>query len=95
MDAYVMGLIATPDGGVIAGGGFSTAGGVPVGKIAEWSGRPACAADMTCDKFLVFFDYDLFVTAFELGDPAADFNHDGFQDFFDYDGFVAAFEASC
>ncbi|XVJ60494.1 MAG: hypothetical protein HEQ23_14295 [Tepidisphaera sp.] len=56
-----------------------------------------CGADVNCDLFLDFFDYDEFVTAFETGSPAsvADFNADGFIDFFDYDEFVTAFEVGC
>jgi hypothetical protein len=56
-----------------------------------------CQADVNCDLFLDFFDYDDFVAAFESGTPAevADFNADGFVDFFDYDDFVEAFESGC
>jgi hypothetical protein len=56
-----------------------------------------CAADVNCDGFLDFFDYDTFVAAFETGAPqeVADFNADGFIDFFDYDEYVGAFEVGC
>jgi hypothetical protein len=56
-----------------------------------------CGADVNCDLFLDFFDYDEFVTAFETGSPGAvaDYNGDGFIDFFDYDDFVSAFEIGC
>ena len=54
-----------------------------------------CFADVNCDDFLDFFDYDDFVQAFEAGDPAADFNRDDFLDFFDYADFVQAFEEGC
>ncbi len=56
-----------------------------------------CPADVNCDGFLDFFDYDDFVAAFESGSPpeVADFNGDGFADFFDFDDFVAAFELGC
>jgi hypothetical protein len=40
-------------------------------------------------------DFDLFVTAFEAGDPSADFDHDGFLTGIDFDLFVAAFEQGC
>ena len=64
-----------------------------------WSRRitpPPCPADFNGDGFLDFFDYNDFVTAFEIGGALeADFNGDGFVDFFDYDDFVAAFEAGC
>lgn len=54
-----------------------------------------CTADILCDGFLDFFDYDAFVVAYETGDAVADFNEDGFLDFFDYDAFVIAFETGC
>ena len=60
---------------------------------------PACPPDFNADGFLDFFDYDAFVTAYEMGDPTADpssdFNADGFLDFFDYDAFVEAYEIGC
>lgn len=56
-----------------------------------------CGADINCDGFIDFFDYDEFVTAFETGSPSriADYNGDAFIDFFDYSDFVAAFETGC
>ncbi len=60
---------------------------------------PTCPPDFNADGFVDFFDYDAFVEAYELGDPAAnpspDFNTDGFLDFFDYDAFVEAYETGC
>jgi hypothetical protein len=61
-----------------------------LGQTGQW-----CPADTNADGFLDFFDYDAFVTAFELGDLSADFNRDCFLDFFDYDAFVEAFETGC
>jgi hypothetical protein len=58
-----------------------------------------CPADVNCDQFLDFFDYDAFVACFDAGEcegtSTADFNGDGFIDFFDYDEFVESFEAGC
>jgi len=54
-----------------------------------------CSADVSCDGFLTFEDFDEFVFAFESGDPRADFNLDGFLTFEDFDEFVAGFEAGC
>lgn len=54
-----------------------------------------CPADLNCDEFLDFFDYNEFVEAFELGDLKADFDRDGFLDYFDFDLFSQAFEAGC
>jgi hypothetical protein len=55
----------------------------------------ACLADTNCDRFVDFFDYDLFVTLYLAGDMQADANHDQFIDFFDYLEFTTAFEAGC
>ena len=58
-----------------------------------------CPADVNCDQFLDFFDYDAFVACFDAGEcegsSTADFNGDGFIDFFDYDEFVESFETGC
>ena len=54
-----------------------------------------CPADLNCDNFLDFFDFDEFVAAFEVGDLKADFDRDGFLDYFDFDAFTGAFEAGC
>ncbi len=58
-----------------------------------------CPADVNCDQFLDFFDYDAFVACYDAGEceggSNADFNGDGFVDFFDYDAFVESFEAGC
>ncbi len=56
-----------------------------------------CWADVNCDAFLDFFDFDEYTSAFEAGTPErlADFNGDGFVDFFDYDAFVQVFESGC
>lgn len=62
-------------------------------------GAGACPADFNGDSFVDFFDYDSFVTAFEVGGDlvgaAADINGDGFVDFFDYGDFVAVYEQGC
>jgi hypothetical protein len=58
-----------------------------------------CPADFNGDGFLDFFDYDEYVTCFEIADcppgKTADFNGDDFVDFFDYDDFVSQFESGC
>jgi hypothetical protein len=58
-----------------------------------------CRADVNCDRFLDFFDYDAYVACFESGiclpGQSADFNGDNFADFFDYNDFVEAFETGC
>jgi len=56
---------------------------------------PVCAADLTGDGVLDFFDISAFLTAFGAGDPAADFTGDGTFDFFDISAFLTAFSAGC
>ncbi|XVJ57894.1 MAG: hypothetical protein HEQ23_00275 [Tepidisphaera sp.] len=51
-------------------------------------------ADLNGDFFLDFFDYDVFVAAFESGDCLADVDMNGFLDFFDYDLYIRAFQSS-
>lgn len=55
----------------------------------------SCLADMNCDDFIDFFDYDTFVTLYQAGDFRADANLDGFIDFFDYLEFTGAYEGGC
>lgn len=54
-----------------------------------------CPADFDADGFLTGIDYDLYVEAFEDGEPWADFDGDGFVTGIDFDLFVAAFESGC
>jgi hypothetical protein len=55
----------------------------------------SCAADLTEDGVLDFFDVSLFLQLFSSNDPAADWNDDGVFDFFDVLGFLDAFSAGC
>lgn len=55
----------------------------------------ACAADITGDGSLDFFDISGFLSAFSAGDMVADFNGDGSFDFFDISAFLSAFAAGC
>lgn len=54
-----------------------------------------CAADFDGDGFVTGLDFDLFVGAFEAGDPTADFDDDGFVTGLDFDYYVFAYEAGC
>lgn len=56
---------------------------------------PGANPDFNLDGFIDGFDYDDFVSAFEIGLSEADFNADGFPDGFDYDDFVTSFESGC
>lgn len=54
-----------------------------------------CPADFNGDGFVNGNDYDIFVDAFDVGDPSADFDHDGFVNGNDYDLFVEHFDVGC
>ena len=54
-----------------------------------------CAADLTGDGVLDFFDVQAFLNAFAAQDPVADFTDDGVFDFFDVQAFLQAFAAGC
>ncbi|MGV6814969.1 MAG: GC-type dockerin domain-anchored protein [Phycisphaerales bacterium] len=59
-------------------------------------GTPAaCAADLTGDGSLDFFDVSAFLAAFVAMDPIADFTGDGAFNFFDVSAFLSAFGAGC
>ncbi len=54
-----------------------------------------CAADLTGDGDLNFFDVSAFLSAFGAQDPVADFNDDGMFNFFDVSDFLSAFSQGC
>tara|TARA_R110002072_G_scaffold42064_12_gene118101 strand:+ start:42489 stop:43178 length:690 start_codon:yes stop_codon:yes gene_type:complete len=54
-----------------------------------------CAADLTNDGELDFFDVSAFLDAFSQHDPIADFTGDGDFDFFDVSDFLDAFAIGC
>ncbi|MAO23804.1 MAG: hypothetical protein CMJ25_23905 [Phycisphaerae bacterium] len=55
----------------------------------------ACAADLTGDGSLDFFDVSAFLAAFSAQDPIADFNADGQYNFFDVSEFLNLFNTGC
>jgi len=69
----------------------------PWGGAAYLFTAPAisCAADLTGDGELNFFDVSAFLSAFNDGEPAADFTGDGSFNFFDVSAFLKAFAAGC
>ena len=54
-----------------------------------------CAADLTGDNVLDFFDVSAFLNAFNAQDSIADFDDNGVYDFFDVSAFLNAFNAGC
>jgi FG-GAP repeat len=69
----------------------------PWGGAAYLFNAPAisCAADLTGDGELNFFDVSAFLSAFNDGDSSADFTGDGNFNFFDVSAFLKAFAAGC
>ena len=66
-----------------------------VNRLGQLGGSPICAADLTGDRSLDFFDVSAFLNAFASGDSVADFNGDGIFDFFDVSVFLSAYSAGC
>ncbi|MEM9559975.1 MAG: M12 family metallo-peptidase [Planctomycetota bacterium] len=56
---------------------------------------PECAADLTGEGSLDFFDVLAFLAQFDASDPAADLNNDGSFDFFDVLEYLSIFDAGC
>ncbi len=54
-----------------------------------------CAADLTLDGILDFFDITLFIRMFLEERPLADLNHDGILDFFDFSVLIETFRNGC
>ena len=71
--------------------GFST---IDMGAH-EYQVSSECAADLTGDGELDFFDVGDFLEAFAAQDPIADFTGDGMFDFFDVGDFLEAYVAGC
>ena len=72
-------------------------GGTPVIDMGayEYQVISMCAADLTGDGTLNFFDVSAFLNAFAAGDLGADFTGDGMLNFFDVSAFLSAFAAGC
>ncbi len=64
-------------------------------SIVATAPLPGCAADLTGDGVLDFFDVSAFLSAYSAMDPSADFDGDGSFDFFDVSAFLNAFTAGC
>lgn len=63
-------------------------------RVYTIAGLP-CAADLTGDGELDFFDIGAFLSFFDSGNLLADFNGDSSLDFFDIAAFLAAYSAGC
>ncbi len=93
---HMFGSSAAIENGVLAIGatGFGTSdfeGAVYVfGEVAG-----TCAADMTNDGVLDFFDISAFLNAYNAQDPIADLTNDGQFDFFDVSAFLNEYNMGC
>ncbi len=94
--AYQPNSAGLPD---VALGGLALADLIQPGSVALvlTGAYPSCSCPSDFDEngFVNGDDFDGFVQAFELGDPAADFNHDTFVSGEDFDAFMDAFVAGC
>jgi len=63
--------------------------------ISSAGTQASCAADLTGDGELNFFDVSAFLSAFAAMEPVADFNDDGKFNFFDVSDFLGAFAQGC
>jgi len=90
---YMQWIVADP----AAPGGQSAS---PAAELAIFCSKNglcinACAADITGDGLLNFFDVSGFLAAFSSGDLIADFTGDGALNFLDVSAFLSAFGAGC
>lgn len=81
------------DGNMYATGTSNGGNGSQI-LVAQFGGQ-GCAADLTSDGDLNFFDVSAFLNAFASMDPIADFTDDGEFNFFDVSAFLNAFAAGC
>lgn len=63
--------------------------------IVATGSAPVCAADLTGDGLLDFFDVSAFLNAYSNSDPIADIDGNGAIDFFDVSAFLNAFTSGC
>ena len=95
----VSGLAVVDDGNgesLFVGGGFGSAGGLPVGNVARWGCGPAvCYPDCNGDAALNLSDFGCFTTRFALGDPYADCNGDLVMNLADFGCFTTKFALGC
>jgi 6-phosphogluconolactonase (cycloisomerase 2 family) len=78
----------------VAGSPFVTQGISP-NDVVAWPGA-ACAADLTGDGLLNFFDIADFIALYNAGDPAADLADPiGTLNFFDIAAYISLYNAGC
>lgn len=63
--------------------------------LTLYSAESVCAADLTGDGALNFFDVQAFLSAFAASAEVADWNADGVFNFFDVQGFLNDYSAGC
>jgi hypothetical protein len=78
------------------GDGSVVEAGVDAIELLSFPCAPVCAADLTGEGDLNFFDISTYITLFNAGDPAADFAAPfGTLNFFDISAYIAEFNAGC
>lgn len=88
--------IAISDGVVVSGAPQEGLGGSESGSVYVFDTVvEPCQADLTNDQMLNFFDVSVFLTYFQIENPAADFVPDGSFNFLDVSAFLTAFANGC
>lgn len=92
-------VLRAEDGRMIASWSDSRNGGEDIyAQIVNADGTlgdAGCAADITGDGTLNFFDVSGYLDLYNAGDPAADITGDGNLNFFDVSGYLDLYNAGC
>jgi FG-GAP repeat len=95
-DLFFGASVAMNDSSIVVGATQDDDNGTNSGSVYRFDANPeSCAADITNDCRLNFFDVSAFLTAFSSNDPIADFTGDGNYNFFDVSAFLGAFAVGC
>lgn len=95
---HLLGIrVAIEDETVLAGAWFDRHAGTNSGSayVFELECGQSCAADLTGDGVLDFFDVQAYLNLYASGADAADVTGDGVLDFFDVQAFLNLFAAGC
>lgn len=98
VDHDVWAVTGLPDGDLMFGGQFETAGAVTSIGLARWNACyvGSCSADFDGNGSLNFFDVSGFLNAHAANDPSADIAAPfGVWNFFDVSAFIALYAAGC
>jgi hypothetical protein len=96
LSPFVYAVTVLPNGDLVAGGLFTSAGGVPASHIARWAcSALACKADCDQSGTLSIDDFICFQTLYVLLDPPADCDANGQLNIDDFVCFQTHFALGC